>query len=42
LIKRGDIVGVRGYPMKAKRGELSICPSKVVLLSPCLIMMPTV
>eukprot|EP00842_Homolaphlyctis_polyrhiza_P004207 jgi/Hompol1/4788/HPOL_003883-RA len=41
LLQRGDIVGVRGYPGKSKRGELSIFPKDVVLLAPCLRMLPT-
>lgn len=41
LIKRGDIVGVRGSPGKSKKGELSIFPSFMILLSPCLHMLPT-
>ena len=40
LIKRGDLVGVTGYPGKSKKGELSIFPSSIVLLSPCLHMLP--
>ncbi|KAL3860264.1 hypothetical protein ACJMK2_010411 [Sinanodonta woodiana] len=40
-IRRGDIVGVRGHPGKTKKGELSIVPQEVVLLSPCLHMLPT-
>jgi lysyl-tRNA synthetase class 2 len=40
LIKRGDIVGVRGFPGKSKKGELSIFPSHIELLSPCLHMLP--
>jgi lysyl-tRNA synthetase class 2 len=34
-IKRGDIIGVRGSIGKSKRGELSIFPSEVRLLSAC-------
>nr|KAJ3415496.1 lysyl-tRNA synthetase [Polyrhizophydium stewartii] len=41
LLRRGDIVGVRGFPGKSKRGELSIFPKDVVLLTPCLRMLPT-
>ena len=41
-VKRGDIVGVEGYPGKSKMGELSIFPRRFVLLSPCLHMPPTV
>lgn len=40
LLRRGDIVGVRGMPGKTKRGELSIFPKEVTLLSPCLRMLP--
>lgn len=39
-LKRGDIVGVTGKPAKTKKGELSIIPSSVTLLSPCLHMLP--
>merc|ERR1719183_475098 len=41
-IKRGDVVGLVGYPGKSKKGELSIFPTKVVLLSTCLHMLPKV
>ena len=41
LIKRGDIIGVNGFPGKSKKGELSIFPSSLTLLSPCLHMLPT-
>lgn len=40
LLKRGDLVGVTGFPGKSKKGELSIFPSKMTLLSPCLHMLP--
>eukprot|EP01100_Stratorugosa_tubuloviscum_P015511 TRINITY_DN898_c0_g1_i1.p1 TRINITY_DN898_c0_g1~~TRINITY_DN898_c0_g1_i1.p1 ORF type:complete len:584 (-),score=284.34 TRINITY_DN898_c0_g1_i1:87-1838(-) len=42
LIHRGDIVGVKGIPArsKSKEGELSIVPIELVLLSPCLHMLP--
>jgi len=40
-IRRGDIIGIRGYPGKSKKGELSIFPRQTVLLSPCLHMLPT-
>ncbi|CAA7398475.1 unnamed protein product [Spirodela intermedia] len=39
-VKRGDIVGICGYPGKSKRGELSIFPKSFLVLSPCLHMMP--
>ena len=38
--RRGDIVGVRGYPGKTKRGELSIFPTRLEVLTPCLHMLP--
>ena len=40
LIKRGDIVGVRGHPGKSRKGELSIFPKSFELLSPCLHQLP--
>jgi lysyl-tRNA synthetase class 2 len=40
LLKRGDIVGVRGFPGKSKTGELSIFPKSLQLLSPCMHMLP--
>lgn len=39
-LRRGDIVGVQGYPGKTKKGELSVVPRKLKLLSPCLHMLP--
>ena len=39
-LKRGDIIGVRGYPGKSKKGELSIMPLEMTLLSPCLHQLP--
>lgn len=39
-IRRGDIVGVEGVPTKTKKGELSIMPTRIKLLSPCLHMLP--
>lgn len=40
-LRRGDIVGVVGFPGKSKKGELSIFPKSMILLSPCLHMLPT-
>ena len=40
LLKRGDIVGITGFPGKSKKGELSIFPTSITLLSPCLHMLP--
>ncbi|RXM95921.1 Lysine--tRNA ligase [Acipenser ruthenus] len=39
-LHRGDIVGVEGNPTKTKKGELSIVPTKMMLLSPYLHMVP--
>jgi lysyl-tRNA synthetase class 2 len=40
ILKRGDLIGVTGFPGKSKKGELSIFPTKMELLSPCLHMLP--
>lgn len=40
-VKRGDIVGVEGFPGKSKKGELSIFPRRMSVLTPCLHMPPT-
>jgi len=40
MLKRGDIVGVTGHPGKSKNGQLSIFPKTMILLSPCLHMLP--
>jgi lysyl-tRNA synthetase, class II len=40
LIKRGDIVGINGFAGKSKKGELSIFPTLIQLLSPCYHMLP--
>lgn len=39
-LRRGDIIGINGYPGKTKKGELSIIPRTIKLLSPCLHMLP--
>lgn len=39
-LRRGDIIGVQGNPGKTKKGELSIIPKEMTLLSPCLHMLP--
>ncbi|CAL1290358.1 unnamed protein product [Larinioides sclopetarius] len=39
-IRRGDIIGCKGYPGKTKMGELSIIPTCIEILSPCLHMLP--
>jgi lysyl-tRNA synthetase, class II len=38
--RRGDIVGVTGHPSRTKKGELSISPKDMVLLSPNLHQLP--
>ena len=40
LIHRGDVIGIKGLVGKSKRGELSIFPSEIEILSPCLYEMP--
>lgn len=40
ILQRGDIVGVSGCPGKSKRGELSIFPKNISLLTPCLRTLP--
>merc|ERR1719460_1795994 len=40
ILRRGDVLGVKGVVGKSKVGELSIFPSEVLLLSPCLHMLP--
>lgn len=40
LICRGDIVGVHGFIGKSKKGELSIFPLEMKILSPCLHVIP--
>ncbi|XP_021925769.1 lysine--tRNA ligase isoform X2 [Zootermopsis nevadensis] len=39
-LRRGDIIGCSGNPGKTKKGELSIVPKNMKLLSPCLHMLP--
>lgn len=47
LLRKGDIVGVKGYPAKSRpkkksntEGELSIIPVDIQMLSPCFHMIP--
>ncbi|KAK6205641.1 uncharacterized protein RJT21DRAFT_118160 [Scheffersomyces amazonensis] len=45
-LRRGDIIGVTGYPgrtnpKKGGEGELSVFATSVILLTPCLHMLPT-
>ena len=39
-IKLGDIIGVVGFPCRTKTGEISVCPSTIQLLTPCLRQLP--
>lgn len=41
LLRRGDIIGVKGFPGRTKKGELSIFAKEIQLLTPCLRMLPT-
>jgi lysyl-tRNA synthetase class 2 len=40
MLRRGDLVGVTGNPGRSKMGELSVMTKSLLLLSPCLHMMP--
>ncbi|CAH7686188.1 hypothetical protein BY996DRAFT_8523443 [Phakopsora pachyrhizi] len=40
VFRRGDIVGVTGFPSRTKKGELSIFPRSMILLSPNLHQLP--
>eukprot|EP00941_MAST-03F_sp_MAST-3F-sp1_P002182 g2182.t1 len=40
-LRRGDIVGIRGFPGKSNKGQLSIIPRAVTLLAPCLHPLPS-
>ena len=40
ITKRGDVIGVTGYPCRTKRGELSIIPEKILILAPCYHIIP--
>ena len=39
-MKRGDIIGVKGLPFVTQKGELSVKADQIVLLAPCLHMLP--
>ena len=39
-VKRGDIIGVTGFPGRSKRNELSLFSRSIIILSPCLHMLP--
>jgi len=40
ILRRGDIIGINGFAGKSKKGELSIIPTKLTLLTPCFHMLP--
>ena len=40
VISRGDVIGIEGFPHRSKRGELSIIPTRLTLISPCLKLLP--
>ena len=39
-IRRGDVIGITGFVGKSLRGELSVYPLKLVLLTPCFKYLP--
>jgi len=41
MIKRGDIIGIKGKPGRTGTGEFSISPTSIRILSHCLFMLPT-
>jgi lysyl-tRNA synthetase, class II len=40
-IKRGDVIGITGHPSRSKTGELSVVPTEIRVLTPCLRIIPT-
>jgi lysyl-tRNA synthetase class 2 len=40
ILKRGDYIGAIGHPCKTGSGELSLMPKEVIILSPCLHLLP--
>ena len=40
IIRKGDIIGITGWPTRTKTGELSILAKNIVLLSPCYHIIP--
>jgi len=40
-IMRGDIIGITGFVGKSHKGELSIFPHEIIILAPCLHLLPT-
>ncbi|CAK4635041.1 unnamed protein product [Aphanomyces euteiches] len=39
-LRRGDVIGIHGFPGKSGKGELSIIPRQMIVLSPCLAPFP--
>ena len=39
-IRRSDIIGCSGYPARTRRGDLSLYAQNIILLTPCLRLMP--
>ena len=40
MLKRGDVIGIKGNPGKSMKEELSIFATEITLLAPCLHMLP--
>eukprot|EP01080_Neovahlkampfia_damariscottae_P005445 gene5445-9258_t len=40
LIKKGDIISIKGYPGSTNTGELSLISTKIQILTPCLHQLP--
>ena len=39
-VRRGDVIGVEGHPARTKVGELSVVPTEITMLAPCLHNLP--
>jgi len=39
-LRPGDVIGVHGFPSRSKTNELSIVPKEIIILAPCLHMIP--
>ncbi len=40
VFRRGDIIGIVGFPLRTRRGELSVAATRLHLLAPCLHNLP--
>eukprot|EP00463_Aulacantha_scolymantha_P004433 TRINITY_DN5551_c0_g1_i1.p1 TRINITY_DN5551_c0_g1~~TRINITY_DN5551_c0_g1_i1.p1 ORF type:complete len:135 (+),score=29.44 TRINITY_DN5551_c0_g1_i1:337-741(+) len=40
MLRRGDVIGIRGFPGRSKTGELTLFANSTTLLAPCLRPLP--